>query len=309
MRSVKRQAQGYRFHLSLFFCLLLLFGSCANSPHPSSSSSLQTSQTKAFNALKERYALRLSDVQKTQEIHQQIKAEFIQEGRSSAMPILFFTAGPMGAGKTFVLEALARAGYYEKEKFATVNPDLIAPKIPEYRGFYSLAPEETASILHKESGQIADELLESALKNKKNVIVDGSLRNAEWYRSEFQRIRREYPSYGIFILYVKASAPKILERIAKRAADPKDGRYTPKELALHSIEEVATSIQLLRDFVDSTLTVDAEDSPFFESIYQKGKTRFLKIEIPIRNETSVSNPYLLIKRLMEDPRIPMDVGD
>jgi len=297
-----------RKFLSLLLCLFFLVGSCASPPHRSPAHSGQTSQENALSALKEQYELRLSDGPKTQEIHQSIFADFVGEGQSSPKPVLLFTAGPMGAGKTFVLEALAKAGYYEKERFETVNPDLIEPKIPEYREFYSLAPEEAATILHKESGQIADELLERALKSGKDIIVDGSLRNAQWYQGEFQRIRREYPSYGILILYTRASSSKILERIAHRASDPKDGRFTPKELALRSLEEVEHSIEILRDYVDSTLTVDNEEKPFFESMYQKGKTRSLRIEIPTPNQASVSKPNPWIKKIMENPRAPIDHG-
>jgi hypothetical protein len=292
--------------LSFVFYFVLLLSSCTSGS--SSFPFLAKIRSEELRLLKEQYLQRLANEKKTQSLREEIVAELEASGQSDPKPLLIFTAGPMGAGKSFLLDELAAGGYYQKEKFARVDPDQIKPKIPEYQIFLLMSPEEAATVVHQESGQIADELLEKELQSSRNVIVDGSLRNADWYQGQFRRIRKQYPQYSILILYVKANEATIRERIVKRAQDPKDGRHTPESLALQSIEEVEGSIHLLRDLADLTLTVDNDQQPILESIYRKGNTMNLGMEIPLSANSPDSTPPLrsLIQGFFIDPEASLD---
>ena len=47
-----------------------------------------------------------------------------------------------------------------------------------------------------------------------NVLVDGSLRDAEWYRHYFDRIRKDFPVVKIAIIQVSAPREAVFQRAA-----------------------------------------------------------------------------------------------
>jgi dephospho-CoA kinase len=71
------------------------------------------------------------------------------------------------------------------------------------------------------------------MRLNKNVWVDGSLRDAEWYDRVFKQIRRQHPHYSIAIIYVYASAETVFARARKRGEET--GRFVAEEEILDSM--------------------------------------------------------------------------
>jgi hypothetical protein len=57
---------------------------------------------------------------------------------------------------------------------------MIRHMLPEMPGYVDLAPENAGAMTQKEAGFIQELLTLEGLKRGKNVLVDGSLRNASW---------------------------------------------------------------------------------------------------------------------------------
>jgi len=74
--------------------------------------------------------------------------------------------------------------------------------------------EQAGELTRKESGYIAEIMTLAALQAGKNVLVDGSLRDYEWYRLYFVRLRCEYPSLKIAILHIIAPREAVFARAA-----------------------------------------------------------------------------------------------
>ena len=70
---------------------------------------------------------------------------------------------------------------------------------------------------HKEAGYVAEILTLVGLQAGKNVLVDGSLRDHEWYQKYFAFLRKEYPMYKLAIIHVVAPRDAVFERAAERA--------------------------------------------------------------------------------------------
>lgn len=51
----------------------------------------------------------------------------------------------------------------------------------------------------------------------KQVLVDGSLRDADWYMEYFQQLRNDFPFLRIAILHITAPKEIVLERAAVSA--------------------------------------------------------------------------------------------
>ena len=100
--------------------------------------------------------------------------------------------------------------------FVGVDPDVIRRYLPEFDSYVKESPLQAGEMTRKESGYIVEILTEAALREGKNVLVDGSLRDWEWYGKYFQRLRKDYPQLRIAILYVEAGKDVVLERARKR---------------------------------------------------------------------------------------------
>jgi hypothetical protein len=75
-----------------------------------------------------------------------------------------------------------------------------------------------------------------SLLNGKNVLVDGSLRNAHWYLKYFKNLRAKFPIIKIAILYVTAQPETVLLRARNRAKVT--GRHVPEETILESMSSI-----------------------------------------------------------------------
>ncbi len=142
--------------------------------------------------------------------------EFLDGGCSSAAPWLCFTAGAMASGKSRVVRFLYNEGLFPLHKFCIVEADWIKSMMPEMADFINTDRSLAGSLCHRESGYISEILEREAVLRNKNVLVDGSLRDADWYASGFARLRREFPHYRIAILMVIASPECIYARAGEQ---------------------------------------------------------------------------------------------
>uniref|UniRef100_A0A7S1X8C5 Zeta toxin domain-containing protein n=2 Tax=Tetraselmis chuii TaxID=63592 RepID=A0A7S1X8C5_9CHLO len=141
--------------------------------------------------------------------------------------------------------------------FIKIDPDLVKSELPELTGYQSENPESAATQVHRESTQITDVLFEFGLMSGADLLVDGSLRDVDWYSGLMDRIRAEFPRYRIAILHVHAKKETILQRAERRGKVT--GRVVPKEVLEASIRQVPESVKALTAKVDTVVTILNED--------------------------------------------------
>jgi len=161
---------------------------------------------------------------------------------------IVFTAGAMGAGKTYSMQKLVKSGRFPGTKFVTVDPDVIRGYLPEFNRYVSGNANVAGQLTQKEVGFIAEILTQAAMEAGKNVLIDGSLRNVEWYHSYFKHLRTKFPCSRIAIIHITAPREIILERAAKRASST--GRIIPQNTLDAALDEVPKSIKLLAPLTD-----------------------------------------------------------
>jgi predicted kinase len=131
-------------------------------------------------------------------------------------PWIVFTAGAMGAGKTHTMKMLMEKGRFPILAFVTVDPDEIRRHLPEFHLYLEQSPELAGELTRKEAGFIAEILTLAGLQAGKNVLVDGSLRDVEWYKGFFERLRKRFPKLRLAIIHVTAPRDAIFQRAAVR---------------------------------------------------------------------------------------------
>jgi predicted kinase len=129
-------------------------------------------------------------------------------------PWIVFTAGAMGSGKSYTIRHLAAQDRFPLESFVTVDPDEIRRLLPEFELYLEHDSEMAGEKTRKEAGFIAEMLTQIALKAGRNVLVDGSLNDAEWYQDYFDILRQDYDHVGlrIGILHITAPREAVFER-------------------------------------------------------------------------------------------------
>ena len=207
----------------------------------------------------------------------------------TTVPWIVFTAGAMGAGKSYTIKHLNSKNRFPLDNFITIDPDEIRNLLPEYQYYihqynqqpqnssttntststsavqYSSMMEYAGEYTRKESGYICEILVQIALQNGCNVLMDGSLRDYKWYMEHFKSLRAQYQyndggsngsntngntSNGIKIGIIHVQAPKdaILERARLRSKITR--RIVPSHVLEESIVMVPKSVKILSQPVD-----------------------------------------------------------
>mmetsp|Transcript_132659 Transcript_132659/g.383548 ORF Transcript_132659/g.383548 Transcript_132659/m.383548 type:complete len:352 (-) Transcript_132659:191-1246(-) len=172
----------------------------------------------------------------------------VRPSRSEDLQWVVFTAGAMGAGKGFVTRWMHDQQIWDLERFVKVDPDEVRHELPEWEEYVKSDPQTAGDRTQKEAGFVAEIIGYKALRERRNVIVDGSLRNAEWYKGYFAKLRRLFPGIRIMILHVVADLPDVLERAAQRAMAT--GRVVPRDRLISSAGEVPSSVRALAPHAD-----------------------------------------------------------
>lgn len=126
-------------------------------------------------------------------------------------PWIVFTAGAMGAGKTHTIKVLHKQQLFPLHSFVLVDPDQIRQHLPEYKIFIETNPENAGYLTRKESGMISEIIIQTALQRQQNVLVDGTLRDSQWYKHFIVQLRQTYPMIQIGIIHVTAPTEQIFE--------------------------------------------------------------------------------------------------
>lgn len=183
-----------------------------------------------------------------------------------------FTAGAMGVGKSHTMKALQSKNLMDLSTFISVDPDEIRYQLPEYNVYNQINPLQAGNLTQKEAGYIAELLILASLESKRNVLVDGTLKDWRWYINYFSTLRQSYPTIKIAILHVDAPKETIIRRVRERGA--KIGRIVPMEKLQETLDQVPISMDKLRSQVDFFCTfynVPEKDTP---EIVTKGVTWF-----------------------------------
>jgi len=127
-------------------------------------------------------------------------------------PWIVFTAGAMGAGKGHVMQELATKNLFPLQSYVGVDPDVIRQQFPEFHLYATQSRAQAGERTHKEAGYVTEIATRVALDKGYNVLVDGSLRDWEWYAEYFGDLRRQYKKLRIAIIFVTAPREVIFER-------------------------------------------------------------------------------------------------
>lgn len=187
-------------------------------------------------------------------------------------PWVVFTAGAMGAGKTYTVRHLAAKERFPLNQFVAVDPDDIRRRLPEWELYLEHDAETAGEQTRKEAGLIAELLIQIALGDGKNVLVDGSLKDSKWYKEYFLELKNDFnhKRLKIGILHISAPEEAVLERSRQRSKITK--RVVPQHILEESIRKVPQSVRILSPLADFVAELDNSPSSSDIELVTKGMT-------------------------------------
>jgi predicted ABC-type ATPase len=166
----------------------------------------------------------------------------------NSQPKIVFLGGLTASGKTSVVSKQKSLGYmddnnlpeYKRYKdFVYLNSDEFKTKFPEYTGL-------NASDLHEESVDVLNIALDKYSKERKNIILDSTLKTYENAKANFELFKRK--GYKVILLGTNIKGENSIIRSAYRALNT--GRFVEFDYIKNNAEKTNKSVLKLRHSAD-----------------------------------------------------------
>lgn len=197
-------------------------------------------------------------------LHQKIMAILIKRSKMDNLqpPIAVLVGGGSASGKTSLCESIVKQNIKKKKRqLITIDPDVIKKWIPEYQSYQKKFPSSAAALVHKESVDISEKLINQMLKAKKSFLLEGTMAKTSKYVDLVNRLLKR--RYEVFVYIVDVPLHVAIEREAIRAKQT--GRSIPRHVIHHTHRRIP-----------STFLAIKEDVSFFEGYdNQKGLQLFI----------------------------------
>lgn len=153
---------------------------------------------------------------------------------------IVLTCGPMGAGKTSVVNWLLHGGHLPLTNPVCVDMDEIREMLPGSNAIKRKMPDKFGELTQREAGLVAELTILSALERRRDLIVDSSLKDVQWQKQYLAFLTSRYPHSRVALVHVTASEVTIRERVARR--NHVTGRRLPLLVLEHSLKVMVKAI-------------------------------------------------------------------
>ena len=198
-------------------------------------------------------------------LHEEIKhaaLDHVQPVPRDEHKIAIMTMGGPASGKSTLVSKMG----IDPSKFVMVDPDGVKEMLPEYQAATGrtwqkgdgprVAATDSARMAHEESSYLGKQIRDQAIKDGKNLVIDGTGANGPKFVDQVRRLQAQ--GYKVHLVYsdltVEAGIPRMLERAQK------NGRIVPVEFATPAYSTIAKNFQTISKAVDSFDVYNASGS-------------------------------------------------
>ncbi len=208
-------------------------------------------------------------------LHDKIIEEMLSKGKApepGTKPLAIVTMGGPASGKSSALKHL------DTEGFVHVDPDGVKEQLPEYkRGIKMRVKEDgtvvsakgTAAAVHEESSAIAKRARAMAIQQGKNVIIDGTGKNADTHGKLIEHLKAQ--GYHVHLVMPHQEKEKAIQLADARAT--KAGRYVPREVIDEAYEKIPRNFLPLAQKAHEATLFDASQGFPPKLVYQRHHER------------------------------------
>lgn len=182
-------------------------------------------------------------------------------------PKAYIVAGQPGCGKSKVTKDL-KARFYSVEGFVVVDPDNFRELHPKFVEYNHVDDRTSAVKTHPDASKISDEVREYAIKNKFNLIIDGTLKNKDNALNLVKELKANGYSVEVTALCVPPtdSYAGCTMRYATQKKEVGYGRYVPIEIHNQAVNALVISLIALieQGFIDSLTLTNRDNNILFQ---------------------------------------------
>ncbi|CAN7377245.1 zeta toxin family protein [Trinickia sp. LjRoot230] len=192
----------------------------------------------------------------------------------AALPLAIVLGGQPGSGKSTLARKLAPR-FPAEERFVKIDPDPIRALHPDYRHLLYHYNEHAADIVHPDSAQWADELVEASLQARRNLLID----RAAWDVHKLSELVRQLHEAGYRVEFHVASVPIEMSKArSKRRFEEQNtrhgfGRLISDRYHEQASEGLATSVAEMERHmhVDAIHIYDFDQAEVYSNAVVEGK--------------------------------------
>lgn len=181
-------------------------------------------------------------------LHQKIIATLIKRSKMDNLqpPIAVLVGGGSASGKTSLCESIMKQYIKKKRRqLITIDPDEIKKWIPEYQSYKKKFPSSAAALVHKESVDISEKLVQHMLETKRSFLLEGTMAKTGKYVSLVNSLQKR--RYEVIVYIVDVPVDVAIEREAIRAK--KTGRSIPRHVIEHTHRRIPKTFLAIKEDV------------------------------------------------------------
>lgn len=220
------------------------------------------------------------------EVQQQFE-KILASKPSSLKPTVILVAGPMGTGKSTIVETLLSKNILNEHEWIIIDPDQIKKEIPLFqRASNKIA---VADALHLEAADLTRTLVKQAVSQKKNFIVYASLANMSSLTDSMKLISNAPDEINTVLVNVQSPLSTILKRNELRKMN--GGHFVNPDKIRYAYEEGPKNLEKIKRHFNVILEIDNSDSPVITRIEKVGTKT--KVSFPLKsfNQAIQTNGY------------------
>lgn len=202
--------------------------------------------TKGIHCTQDGYSL------ERQELHDFIIEKLLVDAPTQEIPDSILLGGGAAAGKSATSGMYLKVYQEEGMPMTYINSDDIKSYIPEYKEALETGNPEAAMMAHDESSDIADQLIERCIVERKQFMYDGTMKSVGKYKKLIQRLKSEDYKVSVVVVDIPVEIAKV--RADKRAEV--EGRVVPPHIIEESHTKVAKTFSEIKGDVDSYVVYD-----------------------------------------------------
>jgi predicted ABC-type ATPase len=206
---------------------------------------------------KEKYCLYGEYDKNRRALHEKIIAETLDGSLvGNSNPESFLVGGGSASGKGYASRLVIDAYRSGGTNIVHIDADAIKEKLPDYQDYIISndieVVKQAAFLVHDESSDITEELLDICIEQNRHFIYDGTMKNEEKYKRIIARLKEK--AYKIRAFVVDIPLDLAFKRAEQRFEETH--RYVPEHIIRESHENIASTFLSIKSSIDGYALYD-----------------------------------------------------
>jgi predicted ABC-type ATPase len=190
-------------------------------------------------------------------LRQKVAREYLDKATPVDKPTIIVLGGGTASGKTSIADVAAQ----DLPNSVRIDTDEFNTKLPDYAELQKSDPQNAAMRVHDEAKMISKTVLDNAVKERKNIILDASTSGSD-SAAKIQMLKNA--GYNVDLRFVDVPVEEAIRRANKRALTSMNptnkGRFLPEDLIREKHAAAAKSFENLKDMADRARLFDNSGS-------------------------------------------------